>query len=149
MVEGRVNRIDSNGVDSKLREERQVTRACTAVCQRVNETGGFKERIVRVVGDCACKYGRSGSVLRAKHEVCQAQRTLLLVCNTLNQETVPVSGIEVSARSCNLLDGCDTGENSGHDGDGSHGWRGKAHGSDELSASGGMLGPGMGGRRRV
>lgn len=62
MVEGRVNRIDSNGIDSKLCEERQVTRACIAVCQRINETGGFKERIVRVVGDCACKYGRSGSI---------------------------------------------------------------------------------------
>lgn len=79
----------------------------------------------------------------------EALLTLLLVCDTLDQETVPVSGIEVSARSCNLLDGGDTGEDGGHGSDGSDSWRGEAHGGDELSASGGMLGPGMGERRRV
>jgi hypothetical protein len=47
MIQGRIDTINPDSIDAQLFEEGKVAGASGAICQRVNESGRFKERVAR------------------------------------------------------------------------------------------------------
>ena len=55
VVEGGINAVDTNGVDSKLFEVRSITRAAGRECEGVYEAGRFAERVVSRLYNDTCE----------------------------------------------------------------------------------------------